>query len=218
MTSHYLQTGIRQPQERTLTNSSNVLFGLMNHIHKLDTRDLPPRHLRTLSLPVLSLLLRRGRFTPHGTLHLVASSPLHQNLDPLVRLGWEVSILKRVEVYEDEVLDSSASKMVAKPQQQSDLAKQGLLVGGGGLRRYREQGVDEILHLKLLQALNSSHTPTAESSTIVLATGDAKGGQFNRDGFLGAVREAIKRGWAVELWSFSEGRTSLDTPCRRLSS
>jgi hypothetical protein len=79
----------------------------------------------------------------------------------------------------------------------------------GGSRRYKEQGVDEILHLKILQALNTKPTPAPKGSTIVLATGDAKGGQFNQDGFVGAVREAIKRGWMVELWSFSDGKSPL---------
>lgn len=150
----------------------------------------------------MSLLLRRGRYTPHGTLHLVASSPLFQSFDPLVRLGWEVSILKRVEILENEVVDSHAPKMIPKAYQQDSLALQGNVQGLG---RYKEQGVDEILHLKILQMLNTRSTPAPDGSTIVLATGDAKGGQFNRDGFLGAVREAIKRGWMVELWSFSEG-------------
>jgi len=185
-----------------LTTSSNVLHGLSSRLQKVQSSALPPKHLRTLSLPILSLLLRRGRPTPHGSLHLVASSPIQQNLDPLVRLGWEVSVLKRVEIYDDEVYDSQSAKLVPKPK--NTLAK----INGfqeGGSRRYKEQGVDEILHLKILQALNTKSTPAPKGSTIVLATGDAKGGQFNQDGFLGAVREAIKRGWMVELWSFSEG-------------
>ena len=100
-----------------------------------------------------------------------------------------------------------------------------------GLRRYKEQGVDEILTLKLLQTIYARDIDTATApaltdvshnvlpngsspasakrtkaiGTIVLATGDARGGQFNAGGFLGAVRHAIKRGWAVELWSFTSG-------------
>lgn len=193
--------------------SSNILFGLLNHVekklkmNKVKMHDLPRRHDQIVSLPVLSLLLRRGRYTPHGSLHLVASSPLYQNFDPLVRLGWEVSVLKRVEILENEVISSHTGKMIPKPHQQAALALQGNVPG---LRRYKEQGVDEILHLKILQLLNTRSTPAPEGSTIVLATGDAKGGQFNRDGFLGAVREAIKRGWTVELWSFSEGKYHVD--------
>jgi hypothetical protein len=179
--------------------SSNILYGLLHLLYADNSSSLPPRHLRTLSLPALSLILRRGRPSPPGTLHLVASSPLKQNLDPLVRLGWEVSVLKRVEVYEDEVQDSTAMNLVARSQARISGAQD------VGSRRLKEQGVDEILHLKLLQALNSKSTPAPKGSTIVLATGDARGGQFNPDGFVGGVRESLKRGWAVELWSFSSG-------------
>ena len=110
-----------------------------------------------------------------------------------MRLGWEVSVLKRVEVLADEVEDPTALKLTAK-------ATPKISANGIGLKRFKEQGVDEIIHLKLLQTINADYT-----GTIVLATGDASGGQFNRDGFVGAVREALKRGWSVELWSFSAG-------------
>lgn len=50
--------------------------------------------------------------------------------------------------------------------------------------KFREQGVDELLQLKLHQAIAATdHVP--EGSTIVLATGDGNVGQFNEDGFLG---------------------------------
>jgi hypothetical protein len=191
-----------------LIGSSNILYGLLTHLYSSHSESLPPRHLRTLSLPVLSLLLRRGRPTPPGTLHLVASSPLKQDLDPAVRLGFEVSVMKRVEIFADEVHDPTAMHLQPKPIQHPSPASnssprpipRGAAHPPVGLRRYKEQGVDEILHLKILQTLNSG-----EGGTIVLATGDARGGQFNRDGFVGAVREALKRGWKVELWSWSEG-------------
>ena len=122
-----------------------------------------------------------------------------------MRLGWEVSVLKRVEIYDDEVHDSHSAKLVSKSM--NNLARVNAFHEGGS-RRYKEQGVDEILHLKILQALNTKSNPAPKGSTIVLATGDAKGGQFNQDGFVGAVREAIKRGWMVELWSFSDGTST----------
>lgn len=155
--------------------SSNILFAHIDHLDRLTTGYLPPKHQRTLSLPALSLLLQRGRPAPPGSLHLVGSSPLRDrpDLDRLIRLGWEVNVLKRVSA------DSDA-------------------------KRFREQGVDELLQLKMLQALNIYPTP-APGSTIVLATGDAQSGQFNRDGFVGVVREALRRGWNVELWSFKRG-------------
>ncbi|WWC89669.1 uncharacterized protein L201_004594 [Kwoniella dendrophila CBS 6074] len=193
---------------------SNILHGLIQYLYSNPSDGLPPKHLRTLSLPCLSLLLRRGRFTPPGSLHLVASSPLKQNFDLLVRLGWEISILKRVELYEDEIEDSYSLKTQHKIQNKisdhTELSQ---------IRRFKEQGVDEILHLKILQILNeksnlsspqtkpsnNGNASKKDTNTLVLATGDARGGQFNKDGFPGAVREALKRGWNVELYSFTSG-------------
>lgn len=72
--------------------------------------------------------------------------------------------------------------------------------------RYREQGVDELLQLKLHQALLSPEAdPLPPGSTIVLATGDGASGQFNEDGFLGAVKTALNKGWHVELYAWGRG-------------
>ncbi|EGN94319.1 hypothetical protein SERLA73DRAFT_77737 [Serpula lacrymans var. lacrymans S7.3] len=70
--------------------------------------------------------------------------------------------------------------------------------------RYREQGVDELLQLKLHQAIADVDVPPP-NATIVLATGDGNVGQFNDDGFLGPVRTALKKGWKVELYAWEEG-------------
>jgi len=70
--------------------------------------------------------------------------------------------------------------------------------------RYREQGVDELLQLKLHQAIADVDVPPP-NATIVLATGDGNVGQFNEDGFLGPVRTALKKGWKVELYAWEEG-------------
>jgi hypothetical protein len=70
--------------------------------------------------------------------------------------------------------------------------------------RYREQGVDELLQLKLHQAIADVDVPPPRA-TIVLATGDGNVGQFNEDGFLGPVRTALKKGWRVELYAWEEG-------------
>ena len=55
-----------------------------------------------------------------------------------------------------------------------------------GRIKYREQGVDELLQLKLHQALAATDD-VPEGSTIVLATGDGNMGQFNEEGFLGKI-------------------------------
>ncbi|KAJ7708369.1 hypothetical protein B0H17DRAFT_1165928 [Mycena rosella] len=71
--------------------------------------------------------------------------------------------------------------------------------------KYREQGVDELLQLKLHQALAALDGPPPPRATIVLATGDGNVGQFSEDGFLGPVRTALKKGWRVELYAWEEG-------------
>jgi len=73
-----------------------------------------------------------------------------------------------------------------------------------GRIKYREQGVDELLQLKLHQALAATDN-VPEGSTIVLATGDGNMGQFNEEGFLGPIRTALKRGWKVELYAWEDG-------------
>jgi hypothetical protein len=70
--------------------------------------------------------------------------------------------------------------------------------------RYREQGVDELLQLKLHQAIADVDVPPA-NATIVLATGDGNVGQFSEEGFLGPVRTALKKGWRVELYCWVSG-------------
>jgi hypothetical protein len=73
-----------------------------------------------------------------------------------------------------------------------------------GRVRYREQGVDELLQLKFLQAVADVDVPPT-GSTIVLATGDGNVGQFNEEGFRGCVRTALKKGWRVELYAWEGG-------------
>ena len=70
--------------------------------------------------------------------------------------------------------------------------------------RYREQGVDELLQLKLHQAI-ADVDDVPLGGTIVLATGDGNVGQFNEEGFLGCVRTALKKGWRVELYAWEGG-------------
>lgn len=74
-----------------------------------------------------------------------------------------------------------------------------------GRVKYREQGVDELLQLKLHQVIAKVEGLPPAQSTIVLVTGDGNVGQFNDDGFLGSVRTALKKGWRVELYAWETG-------------
>lgn len=65
--------------------------------------------------------------------------------------------------------------------------------------KWVEQGVDELLHLKMCQSI----IDTEVASTIVLATGDGNVAEMS-DGFLAHVERALKKGWKVELVSWRQ--------------
>lgn len=64
--------------------------------------------------------------------------------------------------------------------------------------RLTEQGVDEIIHLKIANALLDNEPP----QTLVLATGDGGAGDFGTS-FEAQVARALRLGWDVEIWSWS---------------
>ncbi|KAH9950715.1 hypothetical protein B0H21DRAFT_455656 [Amylocystis lapponica] len=97
-----------------------------------------------------------------------------------------------------------AHKMSAGGGGTSTESETGAGVSNGARIRYREQGVDELLQLKLHQAIADVDVVPA-GATIMLATGDGNVGQFNEEGFLGCVRTALKKGWRVELYAWEGG-------------
>ncbi|KAJ4375009.1 hypothetical protein N0V83_002088 [Neocucurbitaria cava] len=65
--------------------------------------------------------------------------------------------------------------------------------------KWVEQGVDEILHLKMCQSIIDAEVP----STMVLATGDGAEAEMS-DGFLAQCERALRKGWKVELISWRQ--------------
>lgn len=65
--------------------------------------------------------------------------------------------------------------------------------------KWVEQGVDELLHLKMCQSIIDTEVP----STMVLATGDGAEAEMS-DGFLAHVERALKKNWKVELISWKQ--------------
>jgi len=62
-----------------------------------------------------------------------------------------------------------------------------------------EQGVDEILHMKIANAVLDFAPP----QTLVVATGDGNVSDFNT-GFITQIERALKHGWDAEIWSWGE--------------
>lgn len=92
------------------------------------------------------------------------------------RIGWHKAVQKRSGSGSDsETGTAAAPKTPSAP-------------------KWVEQGVDELLHLKMCQSIIDTEVP----STIVLATGDGAEAEMS-DGFLAHVERALKRGWNVEL-------------------
>ncbi|MBC3465037.1 NYN domain-containing protein [Pseudomonas sp. RW10S2] len=65
--------------------------------------------------------------------------------------------------------------------------------------RLAEQGVDEIVHLKIANVLLDFEAP----QVLVLVTGDGNESDFGTS-FLKQVERALKRGWEVHVWSWQD--------------
>ena len=97
------------------------------------------------------------------------------------RFGWQKAIQKRSGSGSDSETGAAATPKTPVPQ------------------RWVEQGVDELLHLKMCQSLLDTDIP----STMVLATGDGAEAEMS-DGFLANVERALRKGWKVELITWKQ--------------
>ena len=76
--------------------------------------------------------------------------------------------------------------------------------------RLGEQAVDEMLHLKMANAVLDHKSP----QTLVIASGDGKVSQWNTS-FPGQAERALKAGWNVEVWSWRAQHTTMYGPLAR---
>ncbi|BFZ56913.1 hypothetical protein PYCC9005_003963 [Savitreella phatthalungensis] len=158
-------------------DSSNLYLGFQQTLQDLHPKEYPafaPPHRRPkMDLAVLATILERDRKCERRV--LVGSTPLLQRWTPAERLGYEISLLERL-----PGIGQSPSR------------------ASGGTRK--EQGVDELLHLKMLESVLD-----AEPGVMVLGTGDARQAQFSAGGFFACALRALARGWSVEVVAWSSG-------------
>ncbi|RHZ73150.1 hypothetical protein CDV55_108963 [Aspergillus turcosus] len=174
---------------------SNIMVGFHDSV-KL-ARNIPVKtRIRRLPLSFqnFSLILERGR--PAAKRVLVGSDRFAA-IDESQKLGYEANILDRV--HKVKHLTRRQLKYRKNPRVSSQEGGSGSETNDAPEERWVEQGVDEILHLKILESL----VDTDEPATIVLATGDAAEAEFS-GGFMKMVERALQRGWNVELVSFSQ--------------
>jgi hypothetical protein len=176
-------------------DSSNIIVGFQDTLkaHRTIPREAyvkrPP-----ISFHSLAFIMERGRGVAKRV--LVGSTDRGVLPDYMVqarRCGYEVSSLERVEKVKEEspyVKKSRRYRSGYGTSGQSSGSETGMV----GVRKVAEQGVDEILHMKMLESI----VDTAHPSTMVLATGDAAEAEYS-SGFLRNVERALEKGWKVEL-------------------
>ena len=196
-------------------DASNIFIGFHDQLKR--ARDIPQNvHVPKvdLSFDALALLMERRR--PVAKRCLVGSKPHMAAFDVAQRVGYECNILDKVlkarELTERQKYFQERDQKW-RSRRNSSYTKNGNSTGDSGgsgsetgntapvfaPEKYIEQGVDEIIHLKMMESLVDTETP----STMVLATGDAAQAEYS-EGFLRMAERALKKGWKVELVSWSK--------------
>ncbi|EFQ97367.1 hypothetical protein MGYG_00406 [Nannizzia gypsea CBS 118893] len=179
---------------------SNIMVGFHDCIKK--SRDIPlTTRVRRLPLSFQNFALVLERARPVSKRVLVGSDRFPA-IDEAETLGYEANILERV--HKAKISSPRKTKLSggggdrAARRSLYDQSSSSETNAQASTERWVEQAVDEILHLKMLESIVDTDTP----STIVLATGDAAQAEYS-DGFLKMVDRALSKGWYVELVSFS---------------
>ncbi|RAL09617.1 NYN domain-containing protein [Aspergillus homomorphus CBS 101889] len=183
------------PPIHVFVDMSNIMVGYHDTM-KL-SRNIPVKtRIRRLPLSFqnFSLILERGRPTAKRVL---VGSDRFAAIREGEQLGYETNILDRV--HKVKHMTSRQLKFRKNLRAGNHDSGSGSETNEGPGVRWVEQGVDEILHLKILESL----LDTDEPATIVLATGDAAEAEFS-GGFMKMVERALRRGWTVELVSFTQ--------------
>ncbi|KAL6239128.1 hypothetical protein BDW75DRAFT_227476 [Aspergillus navahoensis] len=174
---------------------SNIMVGF--HDTMKISRNIPVQtRIRRLPLSFqnFSLILERGR---SAAKRVLVGSDRIAAINESEQLGYEANILNRVQKFKQ--LTPRPVKLRRNPRITSQDGGHSSETNDAPEGRWVEQGVDEILHLKILESLLDADEP----ATIVLATGDAAEAEYS-GGFMKMVKRALQRGWRVELVSFSQ--------------
>ncbi|GAB7324863.1 hypothetical protein MBLNU13_g08689t1 [Cladosporium sp. NU13] len=198
-------------------DASNIFIGFNDQLKR--ERGIPT-HWHTgnanISFDALALLMERRR--PIAKRVLVGSFPEVPAFTTARKIGYEVNLLDKVykakelterQIYfkEQDALRNGKRNGAKAP---APSAKRSPSFGSSETTAAKdrepqfapakmiEQGVDEILHLKILESVVDNDEP----ATMIIATGDAAQAEYS-DGFMAMVLRALKKGWKVELVSWS---------------
>lgn len=153
-----------------------------------------PLHARPRRVPLsfhsLALILERNRSVAKRV--LAGSHPFTPAMREAEDCGYEALILEPV---------LKARELTPRQKHFQNMRTTSGPSSGSetpGPMKMVEQGVDEVLHLRMMESLVDAKQP----STMVLATGDAAEAEYS-EGFMRMVERALEKGWKIEIVSFS---------------
>lgn len=179
---------------------SNLSIGFNNYMKMIDGIPLDIRtRFKNLSFEALVLLMERQR--PVSKRVLAGSLPFVPAFGMAKAIGYELNVLDKV-FKAKEVKTPTRGKINKSTRlANSSYPSSGSETTGNSAyttEKWVEQGVDEILHLKILESVVDVEIPT----TMVLGTGDGAVAEYSQ-GFYAMVERALRKGWNVELVSWS---------------
>lgn len=189
---------------------SNIWLGFNDQVKYLKGINKKARvKPEDISFDSLMLLMERRR--PIAKRVLVGSLPMLPAFETAKAVGYETNLLHRVykakELTERQKFFAQREGRLPAPPQPSSYASSGSEMAAAvpvyAPEGWVEQGVDEILHLKMMESIVDTDVP----STIVLATGDAAEAEYSK-GFMAMVLRALRKGWRVELISWRRNTSS----------
>lgn len=169
-------------------DASNILIGFYELMKRRLGRPVTAR-LEGFELSFDSLVLLMERRRPVTKRIFVGSAPELPAFETARQVGYETHVLEKV-FKTRELTD----------RQKFFRQRTGAAATADEEKKWGEQGVDELLHLKMSDSILDGF---GEPGTMVLATGDAAEAEYS-DGFKKYVERALKTGWKVELVSWSK--------------
>ncbi|KAF2477911.1 uncharacterized protein BDR25DRAFT_299660 [Lindgomyces ingoldianus] len=197
-----------------IVDASNILLGFQETLRPFKER-LKKRDLRCMDISFDALILLMERRRPVAKRILAGStktSPPLPAFQTAKAVGYEVNIMERVyktkEVTDRDrfFMDVNAKGWDAAIKQRrsngddSDSETGAFTATPQTIQKWVEQGVDELLHLKMLESVCDCW---ATPSTMVIATGDAAPAEYS-GGFMAQMERVMERGWKVELVSWKK--------------
>jgi hypothetical protein len=193
----------RQPLH-IFVDLSNIIIGFYDSLKMkrglpIQKRVSPP----PFSFNILDAIITRGRDVAKKVVAGSIAGTKKRRPDYMLQaeaLGYEMNILQRVLKPLSPTFKRKSKNVRELESATSETS------GDDGLAvpmKNGEQGVDEVLHLKILQ----STIDFKGGATMVLASGDAAHAEYS-DGFKSNVERALDHGWNVELYGWSRNISS----------